>query len=393
MDTNPESAEGAPEEQPVYYRWRDKRSPYIVELKLSLVPRILADLLAAERIGLEAGGVLVGSFPVQTGLPTLRIEEYELVGRRATDGLPYIPIDEQRARFTATRKRVATRKLSAVGYFRSHLRAGPFELSVPDRDLLAAEFRNSVHAALLVARDQSDASRGESQPGESLRGESERYLATFFVSVNGIIQNRVDPVTFPFDAAELEKLKEVYNKPDRGVPAAGKLAQEPPETPPRPAEDTASPQNAAQPPLKSDRLRRWPMVALAVFTVLCGLFIAWGWQRQGTRLTGPLFLGSGGLDLTARKEDAASPGRAVLHIDWNHRCPLLLDTVVGRLIVTNHQTRSVIRNLDLSPLELRAGRVEMELDEQPVDVSLALSMSDSTRIVQEASTVTGATSR
>src|SRR5580658_4473592 len=293
MDTNPEAAEGALEELPVYYRWRDKRSPYIVELKLSLVPRMLADLLAAERIGLEAGGVLVGSFPVYTGLPTLRIEEYELVGRRATDGLPYIPIDEQRVRFTSTRKRVATRKLSAVGYFRSHLRAGPFELSVPDRDLLAAEFRNSVHVALLVARDQSDASRGESQRGESLRGESERYLATFFVSVNGIIQNRVDPLTFLFDVAECEKLNQIYRKLERRVPATRELAEEAPETTPRPAEDAASPQNAAQPPLKSDRPRRWPIAALALFTVLCGLFIAWGWQRQGTRFTGPLFLGSG----------------------------------------------------------------------------------------------------
>jgi hypothetical protein len=344
---------------------------------------MLADLLAAERIGLEAGGVLVGSFPVYTGLPTLRIEEYELVGRRATDGLPYIPIDEQRVRFTSTRKRVATRKLSAVGYFRSHLRAGPFELSVPDRDLLAAEFRNSVHVALLVARDQSDASRGESQ----------RHLATFFVSVNGIIQNRVDPLTFLFDVAELEKLNQIYSKLDRVVRAAGKLAEKPSDAAPEPAEDAVSPQNAAQPPLKSDRLRRWPIAALAAFTLLCGLFIAWGWQRQGTRLTGPLFLGSGRLDLTARKEDAPSPGRAVLHIDWNHQYPLLLETATGRLTVTNHQTRSVIRELDLSPLDLRAGRVEMELDEQPVDVSLALSMSDSTRIVQEASAVTGATSR
>jgi len=393
MDTNPEPAEGALEEQPVYLRWRDKRSPYIVELKLSLVPRMLADLLAVERIGLEAGGVLAGSFPRSTGVPTLRIEEYELVGRRATDGLPYIPLDEQRVRFTATRKRAATRDVSAVGYFRSHLRAGPFELTVPDRDLLAAEFRNSVHVALLVARDQSDASRGESHGGESKRGQSRRYLATFFVSVNGIIQNRVDPLTFPFDVAELEKLNQIYRQPERAVPPARELVEEASDATPAPAEDAVSPPSAAQPPRKSDRPRRRTIAALTLFTILCALFIAWGWQRQGTRFTGPLFLGSGGLGLTARTESAANPGRALLQIDWNHQCPLLLDTVAGRLIVTNHQTRSVIRELDLSPLELRAGRVEMELDEQPVDVSLTLSMADSTRIVQDSRAVTGAAAR
>jgi hypothetical protein len=110
-------------------------------------------------------------------------------------------------------------------------------------------------------------------------------------------------------------------------------------------------------------------------------------------VTGPLFLGSGGLDLAARSEGAARGGRAVLHVDWNHQCPLLLDTIVGHLTVTNDQTRSVIRKLDLSPSELSAGRVEVELDEQPLDVSLALSMSDSTRIVQEVKTATGGAAR
>jgi hypothetical protein len=382
MYTSPESGGDALEEHEPFYRWRDERSPYIVELKLSLVPRLLADLLAAERIGLEAGGVLAGSFPRSTGVPTLRIEEYVQVGRRAGDALPYIPLDEQRARFTAIRKRVATRELSAVGYFRSHLRDGPFELTIADRDLLAAEFRNSVHVALLIARDQSDAARGESP----------RNLATLFVSVKGIIQNRVDPLTFPFDVSELEKLNNVYGKVQMGVPAGRRLVTDARGSAPQPAKEAPASQSAAQPPAKSAR-RRWPVAALAAFTVMCGLFVAWGWQRQGIRLTGPLFFGSGDLNLAVTKEGASIPGRAILHVDWNHRCPLLLDSSAGQLTVSNHQSRSVIRKLDLWPAELGAGRVEIELDDQPVDVSLALSMSDSTRIVQEARVVTAVTAR
>jgi hypothetical protein len=383
MYTRSESGGNALDEQELFYRWRDERSPYIVELKLSLVPRLLADLLAAERIGLEAGGVLAGSFPRAVGLPTLRIEEYLLVGRRAGDGLPYIPLGEQRARFTAIRKRVATRDLSAVGYFRSHLRAGPFELTIADRDLLAAEFRNSVHVALLIARDQSDAAPGESP----------RNLATLFVSVKGIIQNRLDPLTFPFDVGELEKLNSVYGKLHMGVPAGRRLVTDARGSVPRPAMEAPASQGAAQVPAKSARRRRWPVAALAAFTVLCGLFVAWGWQRQGARLTGPLFFGPRDLDLAVTRESASSPGRVILHVDWNHRCPLLIDSSAGQLTVTNHQRRSVIRKLDLWPSELGAGRVEIELDDQPVDVSLALSMSDSTRIVQEARAVTAVTAR
>jgi hypothetical protein len=178
-----------------------------------------------------------------------------------------------------------------------------------------------------------------------------------------------------------------------GVPAARKHAREAPDYARGPANEVPVSPSVSQFSLKSARRLRWPIAALGMFTVLCGLFIAWGWHRQGTRVTGPLFLGSAGLDLVAMSESAGSPGRAILHVDWNHQCPLLLDTIAGHLTVTNDQTRSVIRKLDLSPSELSAGRVEVELDEQPLDVSLALSMSDSTRIVQEAKAATGAAAK
>src|SRR5271170_4016789 len=188
--------EAAVPHTPLYYRWRDERSPLVLEIKIELVPRILSDLQAAEEMGLEGGGVLVGCFPKTVGPPLLRIEEFEAVGRRGGDGLPYILLAEQRQRFTAVRKKAATRELSAVGYFRSHLRTGAFELSAGDRDLMSAEFRNSIHVALLIAKDQS----------VTAVPEKERHLATYFVSVNGIIQNRVDPMTFPFEFPDLLEL-------------------------------------------------------------------------------------------------------------------------------------------------------------------------------------------
>ena len=41
-----------------------------VEIKIELVPRILADLQIAEEMGLEGGGVLIGCFPKSIGPPT-----------------------------------------------------------------------------------------------------------------------------------------------------------------------------------------------------------------------------------------------------------------------------------------------------------------------------------
>ena len=384
MDKNQETEDRGGAGQPSYYGWRDERSPYAVELNLSLVPKIIADLEAAEQLGQEAGGILVGSFPPALGLPALRIDEYELVGRRGVDGLPYVLVAEQRTRFTTIRKRVATREKTALGYFRSHLRTGPFELTVTDRDLLAAEFKNSIHVAMLVAKDQSTVSRS---------GGAQRYLATFFVSVNGIIQNRVDPVTFPFEAELLEKLSQTIGRlhPERLLPKPLEglegLAGFAPEPAPGPQAETGGPE------VPRSKGRRLGIAGLIVFCLLCGLFVAWGWRREGTHITGPLFLGETGLNLTVHAEGPAVAGRTLLHIDWNHQSPVLLDAVSGHLTLTNDQTHAIVRELDLSPRELTEGRVDVELDEQPVAVLLALSMADSTRVAQEAKAITGAEAR
>jgi hypothetical protein len=45
-----------------YVRWSPYRSPYAIELKLELVPRLISEIEAAERLGIEVGGVLIGSF-------------------------------------------------------------------------------------------------------------------------------------------------------------------------------------------------------------------------------------------------------------------------------------------------------------------------------------------
>jgi hypothetical protein len=350
----------------LYYRWRDERSPLVVEIKIDLVPRILADLQVAEEMGLEGGGVLVGCFPRSIGPPLLRIEEFETVGRRGGDGLPYILLAEQRIRFTTIRKKAATRELSAVGYFRSHLRTGAFELSVGDRDLMSAEFRNSIHVALLIGKDQSGLASAT----------KERHLATYFVSVNGVVQNRVDPVTFPFEVEELQQLALVQPKPPESRPAAapgeGPTGREP-ETVVREERFVTARGSGGQ-------TRRFAWVGLGLLALLTLLFVVWGWQRPGSTMP----WSSTRLELSVATQGSGTSGNQSLHVTWNHGSPLLANATKAVLTVSDRSTHKTIQEFELAPSDLTAGSVKVDMAAKPVEISLVLWMADATRVTQVA---------
>ncbi len=355
------------ERSPVYYRWSDERSPLLVELKIDLVPRILADLQAAEQLGLEGGGVLIGSFPQTIGPPVLRIEDFETVARRGGDGLPYILLAEQRQRFTAVRKRVATRELSAVGFFRSHLRSGPFDLALSDRDLMSAEFKNAIHVALLIGSDYSSTTVSEGR----------HHLATYFVSVNGIVRNGIDPATMPFDVAEMEKLSASQTK---------LLAVAPPVVARPQADEGAiggqsaaphAPDPAVLPRSTAKGVRRAAWMGVGAIALLSLLFVVWGWQRQGSRFTAEIFAGSTpDLAVTVAKETGLPNHRQALEIRWSYRSSSAWDAASARLSITNKRTHQTIRELALEPSDLALGYVRAEMDEQPAEVSLAVLLSN-----------------
>jgi len=368
------SEEAAVPHAPLYYRWRDERSLLIVEIKIELVPRMLADLQAAEEMGMEGGGLLVGCFPKTAGPPLLRIEEFETVGRRGGDGLPYILLAEQRQRFTTVRKKAATRELSALGYFRSHLRTGAFELSVGDRDLMAAEFRNSIHVALLIAKDQSGAANAEKA----------RHLATYFVSVNGIIQNRVDPMTFPFEEEDLLQLAIAQPKP----PAESRPVRAPRQAPAGMEPDAAAPASVPQvvreePWVPRPRartgggLRGFAWVSVGLLAVLTLLFVVWGWQGQGS--SSPTRL-----ELSVVTQESGTLGNQSLHVTWNRGSLLLANATKAVLTISDRASHQTIEEFELAPSDLKAGNVKVEMAGRPVEISLVLWMADATRVTQVA---------
>jgi hypothetical protein len=357
MSSNAESPRSAvPERLPVYHRWKDSRSPLVVEINLDLIPRILSDLQAAENLSLEGGGVLIGSFPTSMGAPVLRIEDFETVARRKGDGLAYVLLAEQRSRFTAVKKRVATREVSAVGFFRSHLRSGPFELTLADRDLLSAEFKNSIHVALLVGKDRSNEAASHTKP------EEQRHVGAYFVSVNGIIQNRVDPQTMPFEATQL------------GKQTQGKM----------PA-DEASHENQPHSPeflpvaerLMPTRVRGGAWFGLSAIALLSLLFCGWGWHGQGRRLMHGIMPGlTQPLSLTVSKELLLPSRRQALIVGWDQLNPVALAAGKAHLTITNSSTQHTIDELELKPDDLALGSLRVEMDEQPAVVSLVLSLSN-----------------
>jgi hypothetical protein len=355
-----------------YYRWRDERSALDVEIRIELVPRILADLQAAAEMGLEGGGVLVGCFPRSIGPPLLRIEEFETVGRRRGDGLLYVLLAEQRLRFTTVRKKAATRELSAVGYFRSHLRTGAFELSVSDRDLMSAEFRNSIHVALLIGKDQS----GAAIP------EKERHLATYFVSVNGVIQNRVDPITFPFELEDLLQLALTQPRPPEirpaltpaeGLTRRGKQAES--ATTVRGGISITGPPRG---PLS--RARRFTWAGVGLLALLTLLFLIWGWQRPGSSMP----WSSTRLELSVATQASWTPGNQSLHVTWNHASPLVGNANKAVLSVSDRDSHKTVQQFELAPSDLAVGSVKLDMAAEPVEISLVLWMADATRVTQVA---------
>ena len=178
---------------PQYYVWSHPQSPYVVELRLDIIDRLMTDLRAAQSIRLETGGLLVGTF-VRAANPTLRIEDYELIGRGAEDGLLYNLTTEQKTRFAAVRHKFISKQIRVLGFFRSQIRGGPLALSAEDRDLLSSEFRRAIHIALLIRM-------------------SARPTAGFLVpSATGEIQTEPAWNQVPFETEELARLSEVQRQ-------------------------------------------------------------------------------------------------------------------------------------------------------------------------------------
>jgi hypothetical protein len=353
---------------PRYYLWSHPNSPYAIELRLDLIDRMMADLRAAQSMRLETGGLLLGTF-VRAANPTLRIEDYESIGRRNEDELAYNLTPEQRTRFAAVRHKFISQQVRVLGFFRSQIRGGPLALSPEDRDLLNSEFRRAIHIALLVRL-------------------SARPTAGFLVpSANGEIQSEPAWNQFPFETEELSRLSAVQQPAPAwsGTPAKVELAksqqvqpaaEEIPPTPritadvkrdvsPVPTAFTVPAQRAA---IKSPH-RKLVAAVCTLALVLTLSFTIWG------SFTADLLSSTNRLDLTATGFDL------VIQLKWNHDMAQLRKADSALLTIQDGAEK---QEMTLSAAELKGGSVAYRRHSPTVIFTMTLNLPDSMRLVQSA---------
>jgi hypothetical protein len=308
------------EEVPLYVRWSPDRSAYSIELRLDLVPKIAAQVSLSEQLGAELGGFLLGSFP-SANVPTIRIDDIEMVSNGSDDETVFLPDPTEYRRFPEVRGRARARESSVIGFFRTHARTGPMRPSPADRSILAPQFGNSPYVVLLI----------------QVTG---RHTGVFFVSANGQLPQEPSVREFDFSENEFKALPEV-----------------------QPDAETDEPLKAGR---RKGKLRTYATVAALLFIAVGACALMWSFARQ---VTSPHWFGSTNqIQLAVRPEDRLSHS-SLLRITWDHAARELNKATGATLVINDGGTRS---ELPLGVDDLRLGAVEYQRSSSSIDVQMTL---------------------
>ena len=332
-----------------YIHWYSERSLYAVELKAGLVRQINEQIAAAQDLGVETCGVLVGTFPRASEL-TVRIDRIIPIERRTDDGTDFVLSGQQRERFRAAVRDANTRETPAVGFLRSQ-RGGSLALSDEDRRLSSEEFKNSVHVILMV-------------------GAELPRLAAIYVSRGWQSPPELAVPEFGFNVDELRSTGVTVH------PATALTTVHEEALAPRDVEELPS-----EPPAwHGVGDLRWGLLAVIAVLLVLGAFTA-GFVIR------PLLPGSK-LERQLPRSDVklhlgvTSGADKVLQITWDHRSPVIYEARYGMLEVSDGlQTRQI----RLTREELTTGSVSYERVNDNLLITLILSMPDGTTVSQACS--------
>ena len=319
-----------------YLRLEHSRSPYVIELSVEMIPRLLALVEAGRKHGWEVGGLLIGSFPRSAAL-TLRIENFAAIERRSEDPPPYNLTVEQRARLSTIRHGLIQEQRAVLGFFRSHLRTGKLSLSTEDRNLVAIEFRKAIHVALLI------------------RAEAPHTGAFFVPDRDGVLQSGLPLPELQFDAEEFARQAPVR------APKAPGISDMP---------ESGSEESLQR--RKTWLVRRWrdrriEWVAGAVLFALCLCLTIWA------PLTAQLLAGGEALKLTATERSQ------MIEVRWNRRQRDIEQGAPCVLTITEGGTE---RRFTLSPAELRVGCILYHPRTARAEFRLSIRLRDGAELVQ-----------
>lgn len=307
------------DEVPLYIRWSPDRSEYSIELRLDLVTKIAAQVNLSEQFRAEVGGFLIGSFPA-AHVPTIRIDDIEMVSNGSDDDTVFLPEPGELRRFPDVRGRTRARESVVIGFFRTHARIGPMQPSLADRSILTQQFQNSPYVVLLIQAQKP-------------------HTAAFFIAINGQLPQEPSVREFEFDEDEFKALPEVAAEA---------------------AEDQQPPQSlAAQ--LEKGKLGIYAKIAALALIAVGACALMWSFARQPAL---PHWFNAGNqLHLAVTPEDH------LLRISWNHTANELNHASGATLIITDGGMRS---QLQLGMDDLRLGSVEYQENSSRIDVQMML---------------------
>jgi len=310
-----------------YVRWNPSGAACRIELNLELVPRLISEIAAAESLGIEIGGALIGTF-TDSPTPVVRIEECELVPRNADNSPAYMLDPGQRQYLTGLRVGASARGRSAIGFFRSHLRPGPLRPSLADRSFLVGQFKEPIYVVLLVEA-------------------REPRMGAFFVALNGQLSTEPAVQEFRFGERALRSAREI--RPD--------IASE--------RYKSGSERKSAKSGTASG-FRRYGILAFLAIAG-AGIFL---W---------PLL--SGMLSSLNRLDLAVIGNDHTLKISWNHGSTELSRATDASLVIADGTTR---RAVQLGRDELQWGVVEYEPGSRQIHVTLTLNRPGSSSLTESA---------
>ncbi len=322
---------------PKYIRLPAGASGYSIEISRDVLRRLLNEITAAEAVGSETGGLLLGSWESPFH-GTIRVDDFELISPGPGDGAIYMLSPQQQDQFAAARQQASAGKLAPLGFFRSHVRSGPLALSLADKGLLGRQFRSGSYLALLIEASEPP------RAALFLSADGQAALHSALPSLPALLSDQAAPELLRNEP--ILTSAPLYHRPEYS--------------------DLGFDETKPKRGFRSDLLFFCAALCFAVGIVL--------WPVWESTFGGPWAVASSTHMALAIQRHGQN-----LSFTWNRTMPEISQAQGGTLTIADGSQHT---ELPLNKEDLKFGTVAYVPTSKSVNVMLALQMQDSTSLVQ-----------